>query len=77
LQLLTINKNPGAMLSPSIAHDFELQANGLKLSRGSVANVYCEFFHVLFIPFDCVCLMALEAWSLWLAAFFIFIYRPL
>ena len=34
------------MLSPSIAHDFELQANGLKLSRGSVANVYCEFFHV-------------------------------
>ena len=31
LQLLTIDQDPGAMLSPSIAHDLELQANGLKL----------------------------------------------
>jgi hypothetical protein len=29
-----------------------------------VANFYCEFFHVLFIPFNCVCFMALEACGL-------------
>jgi len=61
LQLVAIDFNPGAMLGPSIAHDLELQANRRQLRCRRVTNFYCEFFHVLFIPFDCVCFRALAA----------------
>jgi len=36
LQLGAININPGAKLLPSIAHDLELQANGLQLAWARV-----------------------------------------
>ena len=44
LKLGAIDQDPGAMLSPSVAHDLELQANRRQLSRRRVANFYCEFF---------------------------------
>jgi len=31
LQLLAIDRDPGTKLGPAIAHDLELQTNGLKL----------------------------------------------
>jgi hypothetical protein len=45
LELLAIDPDPWAKLSPGIAHDLELQANGLKLLRRRVTYFYCEFFH--------------------------------
>jgi len=45
LQLLAVDRDPGTMSGPAVAHDLELQANGLQLARSCMANVYCEFFH--------------------------------
>ncbi len=47
LQCSLVDHDPGAILSPSIAHDLELSCDGLQLARGSVANFYCELFHKL------------------------------
>ena len=60
LKLLTINIYPGAKLLPGIAHDLELQANGLKLWPGGILNFYCEFFHFL-LSFLIVALLGLAA----------------
>ena len=49
MQLASIDFDPWAKLGPSIAHDLELQANGLQLLRRRVTNFYCEFFHISFI----------------------------
>jgi len=46
LKLLAIDPDPWAKLLPSIAHDLELQANGLQLLRRRVTYFYCEFFHL-------------------------------
>ena len=46
LQLVAIDKNLRAKLLPVVAHDLELQADGLQLGRGGVAYFYCEFFHI-------------------------------
>ena len=53
LELLAVDRDPGAILGPSIAHDLELQANGLKLGPWRVLNFYCELFHLaaFFISF--------------------------
>jgi hypothetical protein len=48
LELLAIDPDPRAMLSPSIAHDLELQGYGRQLLRRRVAYFYCEFFHQCF-----------------------------
>ena len=61
MQLAAVDRDPWTILLPGIAHDLELSRDGLQLAGGGAANFYCEFFHVLFIPFDCVCLMALAA----------------
>ena len=45
LDPLVVDLDPWAMLLPSIAHDLELQANGLKLLGRRVTYFYCEFFH--------------------------------
>ena len=45
LELLAIDPDPWTKLLPSIAHDLELQANGLKLRGRRVTYFYCEFFH--------------------------------
>ena len=44
LQLLAIDQDPGTMLSPSIAHDLELQGKRRQLSRRRVTYFSCEFF---------------------------------
>jgi len=63
-QLGAIDQDPRAMLSPSIAHDLELQGHGLQLLGRRVTYFYCEFFHIFILLFNCVCFRALEAWSL-------------
>jgi len=45
LQLGAIDQDPRAMLSPSVAHDLELQGYGLQLLGRRVTYFYCEFFH--------------------------------
>ena len=47
LQLFTIDKNLWAKLLPAVTHDLELSRDGQQLSRASVTNFYCEFFHTL------------------------------
>ena len=44
LKLVAIDLDPGTMLSPSVAHDLELQGNRRQLSRRRVSYFYCEFF---------------------------------
>ena len=69
MKLLAIDPDPWAKLLPTIAHDLELQANGLQLLRRRVTYFYGEFFHIFILSFFCVCFMALEAWSLRLISF--------
>jgi hypothetical protein len=38
------------MLSPSIAHDLELQGYGLQLLRRRMTYFYSELFHAALIP---------------------------
>jgi hypothetical protein len=45
LQLGAIDQDPWTVLSPSIAHDLELQGYGLQLLGRRVTYFYCEFFH--------------------------------
>jgi hypothetical protein len=68
LQLLAIDFDPGAKLSPGITHDLELQTNCLKLWTRCILNFYCEFFHFL-LSFLIVALLGLEACSLRLISF--------
>ena len=44
-QCSLVDRDPGTMLSPSIAHELELQRNGLQLLGRRVTYFYCEFFH--------------------------------
>ena len=45
LQLLAIDRDPGAKVLPVITHDLELSCDGQQLARRRMANFYCEFFH--------------------------------
>jgi len=45
LQLLAVDHDPRTMLSPSVTHDLELQANRRQLRRRRMTYFYCEFFH--------------------------------
>ena len=44
LKLGAVDQDPGTVLSPSIAHDLELQGNRRQLRRRRVTYFYCEFF---------------------------------
>ena len=48
---MSIDFDPGPELGPGIAHDLELQPNGLQLWSRGILNFYCEFFHV-FLPLE-------------------------
>ena len=49
LQLLAVDRDPGAKLLPGIAHDLELSCDGCQLAGRRVTNFYCELFHISFI----------------------------
>ena len=46
LQLLAVDRDPGAKALPSIAHDLQLQGYGLQLLGRRVTYFYCELFHI-------------------------------
>ena len=60
LQLLAVDQDPGAKLSPGIRHDLELSRDGQELWPRSVCYFYCEFFHAasfsqtLYFPFSLI-----------------------
>ena len=67
LELLAIDPDPRSILRPVITHDLELSPDRQQLALRCILNFYCELFHVFILSFNCVCFMALEAWSLRLA----------
>ena len=49
MQLLAVDRDPGAKALPVITHDLELSCDGQQLRWRRVTNFYCEFFHISFI----------------------------
>ena len=64
LQLLAVDRDPGAKALPVITHDLELSCDGQELTRARVCYVYFELFHTFLFLAKCILVIA-EAITCW------------
>ena len=64
LQLLAVDRDPGAKALPVITHDLELSCDGQELWSRGILNFYCKLFHTFLFLAKCILVIA-EAITCW------------